>query len=339
MAWGKVTSALSVVVAAALGGTIYAWGAGWFWPCETLGRPFSAGACEKITTITDRSVGPFALLPNGNLLLATSGQGTDPTDPPSLVEIAPATGETLGTTVLTSLPPDARPVIMALNADASQIALSNSYERAVVVSRDGTTLATLDRWLPAYLAFDDKGYLLLDMGRNPDGLPSQDSAEAWDMTNPGTQPVAITPADTTKLFRQGINAAISADGTFAQLIDHVSDSPITGLRVGKLGMENAPGSFFGVSLRAGCSHATGEVAFSPFGYQLAAEFSCPERWGQVSSALVVWDYEKNVTLLTVPTIDYFDDLVWQDTNTLLASRYNFGPKTTDLLRIAVPDAK
>ena len=66
MAWGKVTGALGVVAVAAIGVTIYAWGAGWFWPCETLGRPFSAGTCEKITTITDRSVGPFALLPSGN---------------------------------------------------------------------------------------------------------------------------------------------------------------------------------------------------------------------------------------------------------------------------------
>jgi len=337
MRWGLFSGVLGLGAVALAGGAVYAWGAGWFWPCETIGIHFSGGACEKVATFEDRNVGSFLSLPNGHLLVATSAEGPDPATPMSLVEVDPANGATISDTPLPAFALKARTARMAVSGDGTQVALSMVDEKTTVVSRDGTPLASFNRWTPAFLAFDDKGWLWLDMGRNRNGFPEPDAAEAWAIADPGEEPVAANIADWSTLYRQGINTALSPDGTlYAQKIDQPYDSAITGIRVGYSGSETEPGIFLGLNLRADCSYATSEISFSPFGTQVAAEFSCPERWGQTSTALAVWDYDKRTTLLVLPGIDYFDTLLWQDANTILADRYNYGPQTTDILRISIP---
>lgn len=337
MRWGFLGWILGLAAVALTGGAIYAWGAGWFWPCERLGILFANGACEKVASFEDRNIGSFVALPNGNLLVATSAEGPDPSEPMSLAELDPKTGATIGDTPLPTLPPDARAARMAVNKDGSQVALSMLDEKTTVVGRDGQSLASFNRWIPAYLAFDDKGWLWLDMGHNVRGFADPDQAQGWNIANPGDEPVKANIADWSSLYRQGINTALSPDGTvYAQKIDQPYDSAVTGIRIGWVGSETQPGVFFGVTLRADCSYAASDISFSPFGTQVAAEFSCPERWGQTSTALAVWDYDKRETLLVLPAIDYFDTILWESADTILVDRYNFGPKTTDILRVKVP---
>lgn len=337
MRWGLLCTGLGAVCVALAGGAIYAWGAGWFWPCERLGIFLADGACESVAHFDNRNVGTFTMLANGNLLVATLPKGTERTDPIALVEIDANTGATIAETPLPGISLKARPVGIAVSRDETLVALSMYDERTKVIARDGTEVLSIDRWLPSFLAFDDKGWLLTDMGRHFDGPPDPDGAEAWDIDNPASTPVKANIADWSTLFRQGVSAALSPDGDyFAQKLDQPHNSAVTGIRIGYIGDERDGGMFLGVSLRSDCSYATSEISFSPFGPQVAAEFSCPERWGQVSTALAVWDYQKSQQLLVLPGIDYFDTLHWESADTILVDRYNFGPETTDIFRVKVP---
>lgn len=337
MRWGFLGWILGLAAVALTGGAIYAWGAGWFWPCERLGIPFSNGACASVAHFDNRNVGTFTTLANGNLLVATLAKGTERTDPIALVEVDATTGAIIAETPLPGISLEARPAGIAVSRDETLVALSLYDERTKVITRDGTEVLSIDRWLPAFLAFDNKGWLLTDMGRHFDAPPDPDGAEAWDINNPASTPVAASIADWSALFRQGVSAALSPDGDyFAQKLDQPHNSPVTGIRIGYIGDERDGGMFLGVNLRPDCSYATSEISFSPFGPQVAAEFSCPERWGQTSTALAVWDYEKSEQLLVLPGIDYFDTLHWASADTILVDRYNFGPETTDILRVKVP---
>lgn len=337
---GKLLFGLIAAVAALGGAGTYAWGAGWFWPCEDWGLPFANGQCERVARFEDRNIGSFGILPNGNLLVATGAEGLDPQTPMSLAEVDRATGAVLSDTSLTAMSLEARAARMAITADGSQVAFSMLDEKTTVVDRSGKIVSTFNRWIPSYLDFDDKGWLWLDMGHNIGGVPDPDAAQGWNIADPGDEPVPANIADWAALYQSGVNTALSPDGTvYAQKIDQAYDSAVTGIRVGYVGSEEEPGLLLGVNLRADCSYASSEISFSPFGTQVAAEFGCPERWGQISTALAVWDYDKRKTLLVLPGIDEVRTLRWEDANTILAQRYNFGPETSDILRIRVPEAK
>lgn len=341
MRWGFVESLVSVAAIAAIGGGIYAWGAGWFWPCETLGLMVNNGACQKVAHFDARQVGPIGLLPNGNVLVVNSAGEDSSSDPLALVEIDAKSGEAVHSTLVNDMPTEASVTNMAVSPDGQTVALSFIHQPTKVISREnGKILRTVERWMPRYLAFDKQGWLLTDMGPSLTGMPDTDQAQGWPVASDGQEPVEANIADTSHLYIHGTNAALSPDGKiFAQKIDQLSDSGVTGLRIGPTDNETNAGTLYGLTLRPGCSYAASEISFSPFGPQVAAEFSCPERWGKTASALAVWDYETGKTLLILPTIDYFGSLVWESADTILTDRYNFGPETNDILRIKVPTAE
>lgn len=341
MRWGFVESLVSVAAIAAIGGGIYAWGAGWFWPCETLGLMANNGACQKVAHFDVRQVGPIALLPNGNILVVNSAGEESSSDPLALVEIDANSGAAVHSTLINDMQPEASVTNMAVSPDGQTVALSFIHNKTHVISRDdGKILRTVERWMPRYLGFDKHGWLLTDMGPSLTGMPDTDQAQGWPITATSADPVAANIADTSGLYLHGTNAALSPDGSlFAQKIDQLSDSGVTGIRIGRTDNETNAGTLYGLTLRPGCSYAASEISFSPFGPQVAAEFSCPERWGKVATALAVWDYEVGKTLLILPSIDYFGSLVWESADTILTDRYNFGPETNDILRIKVPAAE
>ncbi|KQT49655.1 hypothetical protein ASG47_04895 [Devosia sp. Leaf420] len=341
MRWGFLESLVSIAAIAAVGGGIYAWGAGWFWPCETLGLMFNNGACQKVAHFDARNIGPFGLLPNGNILVASLPGEDNSSDPLALVEIDAKSGEAIHSTLVNDLQPEASVTNMAVSPDGQTVALSFIHNKTHVISRDGgTILRTVDRWFPRYLSFDKSGWLLTDMGTDPTGLPDPNHAEGWPIASNNEDPVPANVADTAGLYSHGIETALSPDGrTYAQKIDQLRDSAVTGIRIGSVDDPAYAGTLYGLTLRDGCTYASSQISFSPFGKQVAAEFSCPERWGKTASALAVWDYETGKTLLILPTIDYFSSIVWESADTILTDRYNFGPETNDILRIKVPAAE
>lgn len=340
---GKVIAALAILVAALAGGAVYGWGAGAFRPCETIGRLFAGDRCTQILDLPDRSLGGVAMLANGNLLAAASAPAGEPTGSAKLIEISPRGGAPIGETVLPANQVETQLTDLAVSADGNLVALAQSFREGrrryglQVFDRNGKLVSDIGRGLPGYMAFDSQDRLMIHPGGLGYGVPTAAGVEAFALDAPET-PITPDPADTLKLFEHGLNAAISPDGRiFALLMDHLGSQPFVGLRVGQVGQESEPGQLFATSLRADCGYVMSDIAFSAG--KLAAEFDCPERWGQTSSALVVWDYVDGNMLLTLPTIDGFSDLLWLNETTLVASRYNYGNEHHELFRITVPEPK
>lgn len=322
-----------------VGALVYFWGEGAFWPCEPAGRLLGGGSCTHLIT---GDVGGAARLPNGNLLVALGADEGDSSNAIRLVEIPATGGPVISETVLRDNPVETHPLGIAVSPDGEQVAVEQSFregrrrQQLSVFDRLGGFVAEDMGGLPGYMAFDARGRLLLHPDAILGELASPALAAAYDLSV-SQVPQPVNWNELGPLFQQGLTLAYSPDGTtFAQALDHAYATPFVGLRVYAVGLEDRPGQLLGASLRSGCHYNFIDLAFSPDGKRIAAVFDCPDRWGQVSSTLEVWDHTEGKHVLTVPVVNGFSDPFWYDDGSIIAMRYNYVRGGTDLFRIKVP---
>lgn len=325
------------------GAAAFGWAAGKHWPCETLGRLGSESVCSRILALEGRNLQGMDRLPNGNILSGARGPGPKPDTPLSLMEIDAASGRIVADTPLTqpywieaanagpSAPSFSR---IAVSADGNLVAITALGMKTTIVDRQGNPKAVIDRSLPAFMAFDDQGRFLLEMGRNSSGIPEMDRTQVFDPADPTAEPVALTGKPPPGMFAQGVTTVLSGDGWFyAHAIPTMRDSGIAGVRVGPSNNRAAPGMLLAAKLREGCSYALPRLAFSPDTRKLAAAFDCSPRLGTESSALIVWDLEGRQTLARIPTAMPWSSMLWLDDETLVVERYDPDRKLGELFKI------
>ena len=323
-----------------IGGAIYFWGEGAFWPCEPAGRLLNGGACTHLIT---GDIGGAERLPNGNLLVSLGAPEGDSSNAITLAEIPAMGGAVISETVLRANPVETHPLDLAVSPDGEQIAVVQAFGegrrqyQVSVFDRQGAVLVEDLGWLPGYMAFDADGRLLLHPGALLGEAVNPGYAEAYDLAT-STVPQVANWNELGALFQKGTTLAYSPDGTvFAQVLDHVESTPFVGLRVGTVGYEDQPGVLLGASIRRGCNYSFSDIAFSPDGKRIAAVFDCPDDWGQVSSTLEVWDWSAGRHELSLPVVNGFSEPFWYDNTAIVAKRYNYVRGGTDLFRIAVPE--
>ncbi|WEK03018.1 MAG: hypothetical protein P0Y65_12465 [Candidatus Devosia phytovorans] len=334
----KAITGLVLALVLLLGGAIYAWGQGAFWPCEPAGRLIHGGVCTHLIT---GDIGGVAPLPNGNLLVSLGAPEGDDSNAITLAEIPATGGAVISETVLRANPVETHPLDLAVSPDGEQVAVVQAFSegrtqyKVSAFDRQGAVLAEDLGWLPGYMAFDAGNRLLFHPGALLGEAVNPGYAEVYDLAVSPVPQVANWD-ELGALFQKGTTLAYSPDGTvFAQVLDHMESTSLVGLRVGTVGFEAQPGILLGASIRAGCNYSFSDLAFSPDGKRIAAVFDCPDDWGQVSSTMEVWDWSERQHLLTLPVVNGFSEPFWYDDNAIIAKRYNYVRGGTELFRIAV----
>lgn len=334
MRWKLASVGLAIVVIAAAG--VYAWGAGLFWPCETLGRVLG-DRCDRVLSMEARSLNGLAALPDGRLVSIAREPGTDPDGPVALVEIDAASGRVTGEVALAGavLSSDASVSRIAVDVAGERLALSVADQPTTIIDRAGRVEATIDRVLPAYVAFDAEGRLLVEMGRNSTGIPDVDRTEVFDLAEPETPPVRLAGSPPPAMFASGVQTVLSGDGSLYARGVPSGRSGTAGVQVGPVNDRDAPSLILATQLRPGCTYNLPPLAFSPDGSKLAAILSCSARWGTVGSALAVWNVATGDVLARIPTNHGFGDMLWQGEETLLVTRYDPDAPLAELFRVRV----
>lgn len=339
----KATTGFVLLGMLFIGGAVYFWGEGAFWPCEPAGRLLNGGSC---THLIRGDVGGAAKLPNGNLLVALGDVEGERGNAVRLVEVPATGGAPLNETVLGPNAEKTQPLDLAVSPDGQQIALLQRFDNTPrmtqlsVHDHEGKVIAEdLGGGTAYYMGFDESGRLL----RSPSALLGDvfdtSTAEAFDLSV-SQVPQPVNRDDLASILTKGITLAYNPDGTmFAQALDHLHDTPFVGLRFGTVGLEERPGMLLGASIRSGCNYSFSDLAFSPDGTRIAATFDCPDDWGQVSSTIEVWEPAEGEHVLTVPVINGFSEPFWYDDSTIIATRYNYAYGATDLFSIKVPEPR
>lgn len=319
------------------GGTVWAWGAGWFWPCEPLGRLSGESQCNRIAALDGRQLQDYKLLADGTLLGVTRGPGTDPDVPPSLVTIDLDSGAVLTEHPIEGLADGWSTHTLIASPDEQLVMIDSLDGPAALLDREGQIVAT-HRWgLLGFSDFlDDAGRVISDPGLNRRGIPDNDRTMIRNLNESDTWLLPFLGPFPNGFFSRGVGTALSPDGTvYAQNLDGMRESGVAALRVGNVANLEAPGLLFAARLREGCNYFVPHIAFSPDGNRIAAAWWCPTRWGQESSALLVFDIEQNKAVARIPTDDWWSAPRWLDNDTVLVDRYHPDNPNTELFSIHV----
>jgi len=323
-------------VVAGIGAGVHAWGAGAFWPCEALGGMASAGRCTPILALDGRSLNGMDRLPDGNILAAARGAGTDPDTPVTLIEIDPEARQIVAETPLSEgIAANASVARIAVNGDGSRVALTGLRMPTTIVDREGRVERVFEHGLVAFMGFDAEGRLALEMGHNSTGIPDADRTQLFD----GDEPQTLAGAPPARMFASGVQTVLSDDGRLYAQGMEAPESGLAAIRIGPADSRDAAGMLLAGQLRAGCSYSLPRLAFSPDGGKLAATFWCPDRWGTQSAALLVWDVTTGHTLARIPTHHGWSQPFWMDDTALLVSRYDPGRQRAELFEIRLDSGR
>jgi len=329
LGWGG-----GVVVVLVAMGAIYAWGAGLFWPCEALGR--GNGNCERILSLDGRQISAMTLLPDGAVLAVTRGSGPFPETGQELATIDAETGAIISQIALDVLAPEASVSGIAVNGDATRVALSVLNEDTQVIDRSGNPVAAFSPSLPAFFGFDAEGRVLMRRLGNEYGLDPAQEILAYDPATPDAEPVAVDIAAAGTILSAGLNLAFSPDGTlFAQALPALRGRGVAGLRAGLVERPDVSGLLLATRVPEDCSPTFVDIGFSPGGGRIAATFECNHRWGNEGSKLAAWDINAGHLLADMSATDWWGDFLWIDEATLVVERYNGDTHLGELFRITL----
>jgi hypothetical protein len=300
-----------VMVVLALGGVVYGWGNGLFYPCGPLDRILSMSQCRVLVGFDATQPQALLLLPNGNLLTVLRGDGEKPAKPMQLTEVALADGS-VASQVPADVPADGSWMNVALSPSGKLIAASLLDEPATVIDRaSGKTLAKAELYSAANIGFDGEDRLLLDPGQISPEHPPEPVAQVFSASD-GSAQGRLTGGAATQIFSQGVSQAISPDGKYlAQHVETESDSGVVAIRLADMAFPAWSGMLLTAPLDTWQRHLLPSLWFSPDGKYLAAAFDDPNLWGKDTNALLIWDVEQHRLVQRVPTHDAdWDSLVW-----------------------------
>lgn len=333
----KAIAGIVLLAVLAVGGVIYYWGIGGFWPCEPLPRLFGDSQCRQVQRLEGRQLQEYARLQDGTMLGITRAHGIDPAEPLELVEFDLASGQMQSQIPLTGLPNDRSITALVVNHDASRILIDSLSGPATLLDRQGEVLGDY-RWNVGGNAafYGTEGQVLADPGINRRGIPDIDNTLIRDINQSDRWALPFLGPFPEGFFSRGVGTVLSPDGTiYARDMEVNTDTGLAAIAVGNVSGLGAlaPGHMVGAVLRPGCDYTISRLAFSPDGDRLAAAFACSDRWGMESSALVVWDILKKETLARIPSNEWWDSPYWLDNDTLLAGRYSADWQVSELFEI------
>jgi len=338
--WQRVAAV--VVAAAAIGGGVYAWGDGVFWPCGPVDRLVQASACRIVAVLDDQDLAALSLAPDGMLfgVVQQPGLGREATRPQELLRIDPATGMARSRSPLPDVPKDASWLGLAVSPSGGLVA-GGFFEGPIQIidSRTGATLSSIRRGATG-LAFVADDRIMIDMGWGSFWEGPGETAVL--STADGSEVAGAVPVPGS-LRAAGVSSAVSPDGTLAaEHVETRGDSGVVAIRLADNARRSLSGRLLVGALstwRGNGSHLIPLLAFSPDGRSLAASFDDPDVWGRETAALFIWDVADGRLLRRVPTRSQWRDLVWSaDSRSLMATRYTpdtyTGPVKTGVSELA-----
>ncbi|WP_395679844.1 WD40 repeat domain-containing protein [Inquilinus sp.] len=320
--WQRVAAV--VVVAAAIGGGVYAWGEGALLPCGPVDRVLHTSACRIVAVLDDQVLAALSPAPDGTLLgvVQQPGLAKEATRPQELLRIDPATGAVTSRIPLPDVPKDASWLGLAVSPSGNLVA-GGFFEGPIQVidGRTGATLSRIQRGATG-LAFVAEDRIMIDMGW---GSFWEGSGETAVLSVADGSETAAVPVPGS-LRSSGVSAAISPDGEMAaEHVETRGDSGMIAIRLADNARRSLSGRLLVGALsawRGNSGHLIPLLAFSPDGRSLAASFDDPDVWGKETAALFIWDVADGRLLRRVPTRSQWRDLVWSaDSRSLLATRY------------------
>lgn len=330
----KTVAGLAVI--AAVGGVIYGWGIGLFYPCGPVDKVFSSGACRILVSQPDAQFETLLQAQDGLLLTVIRQDGMEPTRPQRLAEINAADGRVISETALADMPPNASWINAALSPDGSRIAGSSLNERIAVIERSsGALIRRLEPFYNvAHVGFVDDDTIMIDRGNVSSERPPALAAQTFAVGD-GGQIGDISGEATWPLYQRGLAMALSPDGALlAQHAETRGDAGVVAIRLADAKFIDWAGQLLVAPLGASglSSQIWPRLWFSPDSKYLAAAFDGAPAWGKETAALLIWDVSQRKLVQSIPTYHAdWDELVWLEGRQEVAvTRFNRDTRTAEI---------
>lgn len=335
MRWTVVIASLAALLVVGL--TVFAWGAGAFYPCGPLDKILKLSSCRVIASFPATQLQMLATLPGGTLLTAARGDGPEPAVPQRLIELD-ADGQTLSEVPLPTVPSAISWLTAGISDDGQVLVLSSLDLRTTVLGRTtGAELGGVELFGPSFVGFHAANRVLIDLDVGSFERPVSGTAQVYDFA--GTQVGEATGVEAAPIFVDGIAAAMSADATqLAQHIETRGDSGVVAVRIADAAFPTWAGQLLVAPLHAWRlgGQQLPELSFSPDGRYLAASFDAPREWGAENSALIVWRIADREIVARVPSWNAeWRRIAWlPDRPALAATRFDLDSRASEIAVIS-----
>ena len=317
--WGLWTGAI-----AAIGGLVYGWGNGLFFPCGSIDRFVRLSHCAVIGHWDETVVEAVVSGGDGGLTVVTRSAVEGSEEQQNFVDVSLA-GEQSDPRPIASTLPDAA-WMHAVSAPDGNTMLASIWEEGVWLI-DQQTGNRVTRFEGAYglgpFGFAPNGDVLIDNGA-AGSFDRPVEPTALRFKPDGTAQGEVEGGEAWGIYTNGISSAATADG--ALMLQHEKtnhQTAIVALRVIEPQLATWGGSLMLAPIGGWIDQILPLISVSPDGRFVAASFDSADQWGQINSALAVWELESRTLLTLVPTWRAkWENIVWLGEGRLAASRYN-----------------
>jgi hypothetical protein len=332
-----VKTAIGFLCVAAIGGLVYGWGTGLFFPCGPLDRFINTSNCRILAHWENTEIeAVLTRAEDTSIDVVLRGPGREPTAPQQLVEIAVSGGATGQSITLADVPPSIDWIGAKADSQGRTVLASFYQERVWLLERaTGRRLAIFDgKYNVGRFGFSrDEQHVLIDTEYGSFDRPVALTASKYQMN--GTLVGEVTGEETWPIYQTGISSALTVDGKF--MVQHEmtrADTNVVALRLVDTPYLDWAGKLMLANVGAWLSQMLPYVFISPDGRHVAASFDSSDEWGQTNSALVVWEIETQKVATIVPTWRApWKDVVWLGDGLLAASRLHYQIGSSDLALI------
>ena len=316
--------ALITISVAAIGGLIYGWGNGIFFPCGSVDRYLHLSNCSVIDHLDETVVEALVRSEEDGLTVVARDADASSQSAQRFLDIS-ISGEVLSERTIASTKPDDAWMHAVPSADGKSI-LAAIWKRGVWL---------IDRQSGERLVQYEGAYSLGPFGYAPNGDVLIDNSSAGSYDRP-VEPTVLrfSPGGALKgelksgeawgIYTTGISSAATSDGALMVQHEHTDeDSGIVALRQIEPQFATWGGSLMLAPIGGWQAQMLPRIFISPDNRFVAASFDSADEWGQINSALAVWALESRELLALVPTWRAeWENVVWLGNGRLAASRYN-----------------
>jgi hypothetical protein len=309
---------------AALGGLVYGWGNGLFFPCGSIDRYLRLSNCAVIGHWDETMVEALVAAGDAGFTIVTRQPGNDAQDPQHFIDLALDGTQSALRQIAATAPADAW--MQAMPSPDGKSILASIWEQGVWLI-DRETGERQVRYEGQYslgpFGFDANGDVLIDNG-SAGSFDRPVEPTVLRFAADGTAKGEVKGGAAWRIYTTGISSAATADG--ALMFQHERtrhDTNIVALRAIEPAFATWGGSLLVAPIGGWIDQILPLISVSPDGKYVAASFDNPDEWGQVNSALAVWELETRELLTLVPTWRAeWENIVWLPDGQLAASRFN-----------------
>lgn len=316
-------SGLVVVGILGAGALVYGWGQGLFFPCGSIDRYLRMSNCAVIARWDDTMVEALVGA-DGALLVANRAVDKTSGKPQVFIDLA-LDGTQSQPRALADIAPDAPWLDAEISPDGKSVLASILEDGLVLLDREtGNQLASYEgNYGTDRFAFAANGDVLVG-DRRGIGFDGPIEPIALRYAPDGRAQGNAATAEAWPVFTSGIGAATTADG--ALMVQHEStlkETQTVALRVVEPALSAYAGQLMLAPIGGYLDQVFPRISVRSDGKYVAASFDSADGWGQIRSALVIWDLETRKLITMVPTWRAgWENMVWLADGRLAASRYN-----------------